>query len=233
MTTAERRPLLVARARRAFLVYGPGGIPAELARRALGLVLVRESHVWYRLDLHADLAVQPLPAGLVLDRGGERDIPDLQAATGIGPRELVERLRGGTAFWLVRDGAEVAFACWTFRARTPAVAARGGWLALDDDVVCLEDSTTSPAFRGRGVAPAAWTAIARALTGEGPGLRTMITKVGETNSASRRAVEKAAFVEFARMSYLRVGPLPRAEIRASPNDALAAMIERQLVHARG
>ncbi len=54
-------------------------------------------------------------------------------------------------------------------------AARGGWLSLPEGTVCLEDSVTSPDYRGRGVAPAAWSQIAAAAAEDG--YATMVTKV--------------------------------------------------------
>jgi RimJ/RimL family protein N-acetyltransferase len=108
---------------------------------------------------------------------------------------------------MVREHGKPAFACTIFRERTPTIAARGGWLDLPADTVCLEDSGTSPDFRGRGVAPGAWTAIADALAERG--FKTMLTKVAIDNEPSRRAVVKAGFGEAADMRLRRLGPFRR------------------------
>jgi RimJ/RimL family protein N-acetyltransferase len=77
--------------------------------------------------------------------------------------------------------------------------------------VCLEDSVTSAAARGRGIAPAAWGAIADTLALEGQ--RKMITKVTVENTASRRAVTKSGFEEIALMHFRRRGPIHRTSIQ--------------------
>ena len=82
-----------------------------------------------------------------------------------GPKaELAKLMRSESHF----------LACWIFRERTPVFAARSGWLKLPLDTVCLEDSVTSPAYRGRGLAGAAWSEIARVLQGQHVG--AMITQ---------------------------------------------------------
>jgi GNAT superfamily N-acetyltransferase len=78
-------------------------------------------------------------------------------------------------------------------------------------MVCLEDSVTAPLARGRGVAPAAWSAIADELAGEG--VRRMITKVRVDNLPSRKAVEKVGFEGVALMHFKRIGPLRRTSVR--------------------
>jgi RimJ/RimL family protein N-acetyltransferase len=95
--------------------------------------------------------------------------------------------------------------------------ARARGFDLPPDVVALEDSLASPAFRGRGVAPSAWAMIADTY-GE-RGKRWMITKVAVENTASRRAVEKAGFREVGIMQIvyrdwrtrIRVLPIAGAE----------------------
>lgn len=186
----------VARLRRALGRYGAVGTAkrsVSLARRAV--LGYEEEYVWYALPLRAERPRRPLDQGLELVQATEDELPLIVWT--IDESEARRRLREGGTLWLVLEGARPAFSCWTFRERTPIRAARGGWLALPGDTACLEESMTAPAFRGRSVAPAAWTLIADRLAGE-PELRRLVTTVEEENAASRRAVEKVGFVEVGR-----------------------------------
>jgi RimJ/RimL family protein N-acetyltransferase len=154
-----------------------------------------QEHVWYQLSLQAERPRRELDPAFRLARGGEDDIPRM--VWEIDPGEAARRLRSGGTLWLVLEGEEPAFSCWTFRGRTPIRAAQGGWLELPGDTACLEESMTSPAYRGRSVAPGAWTLIADELAGD-PGLRRLVTAVEEENAASRAAVAKVGFQEIGR-----------------------------------
>jgi RimJ/RimL family protein N-acetyltransferase len=122
----------------------------------------------------------------------------------------------GAALWIVTEGDRLAFACWIFRDRTPVWAARGGALELPGDIGCLGDSHASPDFRGRGVAPAAWSGIADHY--QGVGLRALMTKVAEDNQPSRRAVEKAGFRAAARMHVDKHGWTTRVQVELLDDD---------------
>jgi len=205
------------------------GLPG-VARHAVGRLrraaYLHERHTWYELLLDGDLPERPLPEGYELVRATEADLA-LAAQTGKEPEHTRRTLADGHELWLVRDADSGAFSCWVYHGRAPVLAASGGWLALPDRTVCLEDSETSPDHRGRGIAPAAWLAIARAL-GEG-GYDTMITKVDVENAPSRRACEKAGFEEVGVMDLRRLGPRRRVEVtepvgRSGP--ALAAALAR-------
>lgn len=166
-------------------------------------MFVKESHVWYDLDLRAERPSRQLPAGLTVGRAAPADadlLEGLDAATPARARELMAR---GGELWLVRSAEQAAFACWIFAGETPVAAARTGFLQLPPGIVCLEDSVTSPSFRGQGIAPAAWCAIADSLAERG--LSLLLTKVATDNVPSRRAVEKAGFREAASMSFDRLG----------------------------
>jgi GNAT superfamily N-acetyltransferase len=134
--------------------------------------------------------------------------------TSLGAEGARVRLEEGATLWLVTEDERLAFACWTFPDRAPAWAARDAAIPLPDGVVCLEDSHSSPDFQGRGVAPAAWSGIADRLAAEGH--MALLTKVGEGNSASRRAVEKAGFVEVAHMQMGRRAWSKRVRILLPP-----------------
>jgi len=180
-------------------------------------VYLDESHVWYSLDLDGVHAGRPLPEGLRLVRATTADAQSYVELGQASEASTRERLDAGANLWLVMEGSKTAFACWTFAHATPVAAARGGSLVLPDHCVCLEDSVTSPDFRGRGIAPAAWDTIAAQLREEGRTL--MITKVAVANAPSRRAVTKAGFVEFAIMRHRRIAQRRRVEV-APLNGAL-------------
>jgi GNAT superfamily N-acetyltransferase len=189
--------------------YGFGGVVHRAAilagRSARQFVSMREQHVWYRLMVGDSSRPRvALGCDLTLVRAGIDDLWLLEQLPAVGAFKARLRLASRAQLWLVRDGDRAAFSCWTFAERAPVLAARGGWLGLPPAVVVLEESVTSPDYRGRNIAPAAWSGIADQLASEG--VTMMITKVAEDNIASRRAVEKAGFREGAIMRARRLGP---------------------------
>src|SRR4051794_187348 len=190
------------------------GLGATLRMIGNGLrtrLYVDEAHAWYSLDLRAADAGAALPDGLRLLRAAAADVPGYVALGQASAASTYARLAAGATLWLVcGDDAAVAFACWTFASATPVEAARGGHLPLPEHCACLEDSVTAPDFRGRGIAPAAWKGLARQLRDDG--FSMMVTKVALSNVASRRAVTKAGFVEFAIMRHRRLWPRRRVEV---------------------
>jgi len=114
----------------------------------------------------------------------------------------------GNHLWLVLHGTTVAFACWIFRRRMPMGEAQDGWLRMPPGTVFLEHSVTSADFRGLGIAPGAWSGIARRLQGEG--LVTLLTKVTEDNVATHKSLAKVGFS------------------RAVPDDEVVLYFARQL-----
>jgi GNAT superfamily N-acetyltransferase len=184
---------------------------ARLVLGAIGdRVHLDEAHAWYSLDLGGVGDGAPLPEGLRLVRATDAELASYVELGEASEASTRERLDAGATLWLVTEGSRAAFACWTFARETPVAAARGGSLRLPDDCVCLEDSVTAPDFRGRGIAPAAWDAIAKQLREEA--FTVMITKVGVENAPSRRAVTKAGFVEFAIMRHQRLARRRRVEV---------------------
>ena len=187
---------------------------------------MRESHLWYELDLGDGRPRRELGHGLQLRRATEADI---QAIGRLPEADSVPALRRGLAagheLWVVttHDG-QPAFACWMHRCRTPVTAAAGGWLELPPGVACLEDSVTAPRLRGNGIAPAAWCAIAERAEAEG--LSTLVMKVETGNSPSRRAVAKAGFREAAAMTLERTGRRKRASLTPM-NGGVGAQLARR------
>lgn len=187
----------VGRARRALRRYGVAGAlgrSLELARAAAAGS--EEEHVWYELPLAPGRPRRELDPAFVLVAATEDQLPHLDELWAIDRAEALRRLTGDGALWLVLAAGRPAFSCWTFRGRMPIRSADGGWLALPDDTANLEESMTAAAYRGRSLAPAAWSLIADRLAADG--LRRLVTKVEERNAASRAAVVKAGFREIGR-----------------------------------
>jgi RimJ/RimL family protein N-acetyltransferase len=205
---------VIARARKAVQRHGPAGI-AKIARdRILRRVRLHEAHVWYALDLNGERPRRDLPEGLELRRAAtDAELAAIERLPGADPVAILRRgIAGGHELWMVADGDRPAFACWLQYRRAPLYAARGGSFELPADMVCLEDSVTSPNHRGRGIAPAAWGRLADIAAGTG--FKTMITKVETDNVASRRAVEKAGFRAVATMRLDRRGARTRVAVAA-------------------
>jgi GNAT superfamily N-acetyltransferase len=204
---------------------GPVTFLRKAVDRLRPLVYLRESHIWYGLPVAGERPRRELPDGFALRPGTAEDsehragIPGQPGADGAR-----ERLAGSAEMFLVCEGDRPAFACWIFSARTPVAAARGGWLELPSGTVCLEDSGTHPDFRGRGLAPAAWTALADEMARRG--LTTMITKVEEENVSSRRAVVKAGFREGALMRTHRTGLVTHVAMSPLPAGGVQFLIEQ-------
>lgn len=202
----------VHRLRRGLRRYGVAGSAARAAGFARAYVRSDVAHVWYELPLHEPHPRQELDPAFELVRAGAEHVPLLDELWALSPGEAERRLANEGTLWLVLEQGRPAFSCWTFRGRTPIGAAAGGWLELPADTLCLEESMTSPHYRGRGVAPAAWTAIVDRLDGEPE--RRLVTTIEEGNAASRRAVEKIGFRLFARTTSVRRGP--RRQVRVEP-----------------
>jgi GNAT superfamily N-acetyltransferase len=204
-------PSSLDRLRSAVREEGAGGVARRVARRGAHSIVLREEHIWYSLDLKGERPRRPLPEGFELHLATAADAESVaQLPNQPAVDEVRTRIDGSADVYMVREAGKPAFACTIFRGRTPTVAARGGWLELPADTVCLEDSGTSPDFRGRGVAPGAWSAIADALAERG--FKIMLTKVTVDNEPSRKAVVKAGFAEAADMRLRRVGPFRRVAL---------------------
>jgi RimJ/RimL family protein N-acetyltransferase len=196
--------------------HGLGASARIVAARLRPARRFAATHIWYELALagerpRRELAPEfELRQAAIHDLGLLHQLPPDEAVAPVLPAEAQRRMDGGGTLWMVTEGDRLAFACWIFRGRTPVWAARGGALALPADVGCLEDSHASPDFRGRGIAPAAWSGLADHY--QQHGLRALVTKVAEDNQASRRAVEKAGFRPAARMHVQKRGWTTRVHV---------------------
>ena len=222
-TSARPRPL--RRLREGLQRYGPLGALRVAGSRARALLYLKEAHHWYELDLKAERPHREIPEGFRLVRATEEELPLLDTLPTVKLREGERRLGDGASLWLVMEGDRAAFACWTFYDRMPVHAAKGGVLQLPRGAAGLEDSVTSPDYRGRGLAPAAWSAICERL--EQNGYSALITKVAEENAPSRRAVEKAGFEDVALMRTMRMAARRRVEVEAH-GTAVASHLAEQL-----
>jgi GNAT superfamily N-acetyltransferase len=197
--------------------YGVRAAGTRVVDAARQRALLDETHVWYELSLRDGRPRVDLAPGFVFRRAEPSEVALIEQLPTVARPEAQRRLDAGNDLWFVLDGDTPAFACWIFRQRMPMLAAPGGVLELPPGSVCLEDSVTSADYRGRGLAPAAWTLLADVLEHEGVG--SMLTKVGEENTPSRRAVTKAGFVEIGVMHFRRVGPRSRTTMREPGGNA--------------
>ena len=198
------------------------GIRAAFARAwELGQrpVYNSEEHVWYQLDVKAERPRREFVEGVRLVRataGEARRVEEL----GQVETEARARLAAGNDLWVALDDEDrTLFVCWTFRGETPVSAAPHGRLQLPAGTACLEDSVAAPLARGKGIAPASWTAIADILATEG--FESMITKVTTDNAPSRKAVQKSGFREIGVMRLTRMGPRQRVVLAATGGVAAA------------
>ncbi len=211
---------LVTRSRTALERYGVSGAINRATKRATSHVSVSESHLWYALDLSGEPSHRPLEQGLTLRLGATADLRRLSEVQTNSVAEMGARLDAGNRLWLVLDGEQPLFATWIFSGSAPVMAAAGGELALAQDTVCMEDSESAPAARGRGVAPAAFGEIAALLASEGR--RWLITKVATANAPARRAVEKSGYEAVATMYFRRRGTT--RQTRIEPIEGVQASI---------
>jgi RimJ/RimL family protein N-acetyltransferase len=193
---------------------GPAETAREVVRRVRKVAYLREEHLWYQLDLTDSRPRRELPEEVRLVRATEADA-DAVAALGQEPAEARRRLEAGNDLWLVFDGDDPLFACYTFRQATPVMAASHGTLSLPPGAACLEDSVAAPAARGRGIAPGAWTLVGDQLAKDG--FSALVTKIETANAASRKAVEKVGFREVAVMQHRRVAMRRRTAVQAVGN----------------
>jgi len=184
----------------------------RFAIAALSPILLRESHYWYALDLQAERPRVELGNGFELVSATPATVAAYEELPTISAAEAAKRLGAGNDGWLVRCGGEPVFGCWVFRERAPVLASPTGELVLPQGFVCLEDSVTARPFRGRGIAPAAWSAIGDRLAGEGE--RWMVTKVEQDNVAVQRSLTKVGFVRTAEMRFRRTLGRSRTELDA-------------------
>jgi GNAT superfamily N-acetyltransferase len=193
-------------------------------RRAQNNLYLDETHVWYELALGNSRPHKTLQPGLNLLRSGADNLPLLDELPTVSAYEARQRMEAGRDLWLVLDDRQPIFACWIFHDSVPMLAARKGQVALPPETVYLEDSITSPSYRGRGiVAPAAWSQIADRL--EKAGVKSIITKVEADNKVMRWALAKSAFDDIAIMRFRKAGLRRYVALRAKSGATADWLVE--------
>ena len=202
---------LISRLRLVLHRHGVRGTIGKVEQRVRESLYLERTWFWYELPLGADRSHASLPPELVLTRGGASEASLLHELP-LGNEWRARRWLGaGNDLWLVLDEGRPVFACMSFHGSTPTRAARGGWLPLPPDVVCLEVSSTSTSYRGRGpIGSAAWSQIADRL--EKTGVESIITQVGEENKTMRWVLARSGFREIATVHLRRVGLRQRVTV---------------------
>jgi RimJ/RimL family protein N-acetyltransferase len=190
---------------RAVRRYGVTGAATRGISAARRLLVSSECHFWYSLSLPTRSALEP--HDLELLRPSRDELHYLEQLPTVEIEEAEAFMERSGTLWVAVSKARPAFACWTFRDATPLPAIQGGWQQLPPGVAGLAFSYTAPEFRGLGIAPRAWLAIAETLAAED--VQQLVTEVEEENNSSRRAVSKIGFAEVARTLIVRVGPYRR------------------------
>ncbi len=172
-------------------------------------------HTWFEMGL----AGGPRPAasttdgpgapvsesGLKLLPGTAEYLQLIDRLPTVNAAVAARRLETGARWWLLCEGEEPVFSCWTFSRIMRMIGAPAGALVLPPDVVFLEDSVTNPRWRGGGVAHLALTEVCRQLGQQGP--RWILTKVKVGNTAAERLVVKVGFLPMATVRIRHRGPL--------------------------
>lgn len=199
----------------------------RFAAAALSPIVLRESHYWYTLDLRAERPRVELGDGFELVSATGATVAGYEELPTISPREAARRLGEGNDGWIVRCDGRTVFGCWIFRERAPVLASPTGELVLPQGFVCLEDSVTARPFRGRGIAPGAWSAICDRLAGEGE--RWVVTKVEQPNVAVQHSLAKVGFVRTAEMRFSRI--LGRSRTVLQADESPPGRMLRPLAHS--
>jgi hypothetical protein len=217
---------LILRVRYYLRRHGLRGTIDQVISRTRTKLYLDETHVWYELALVNDRPRPALRPGLELIRARSDDLSLLEELPTVSTVEGRHRMETGNDLWLVLDGRQPVFACWTFSNSAPVEAATNGRLDLSSEIAYMEDSVTSPSYRGRGaIAPSAWSQVADRL--ENAGVKAMITKVGEDNKVMRWAMVKSGFREIAVMHFRRRGLREHTTVRLGTG-ATARWLAEQL-----
>ena len=196
------------------------------AQRVRRLAYCYETQVWYHLRLDGPRPRLHLPASLVLLKVGRRDRHFVHQLPNIATDDAEKRLAAGRDLWVVHDRGRVLFASWIVRARMEAISTRDIDFALPERVVGLDDAIGAPAVLGRGIATAAWSQMADAIRDEG--MAAIVSKVGETDLAGRRAMELAGFRAVASVELQRVGRHYWVDVRPYEQGGLASHLAAHL-----
>lgn len=221
----DEAPTAVYRIRRYLRKYGVRSGVQRAAGAVRQAFVLDETHIWYELDPTAPRPRVELAPEFSFRRATAADVPLIESLPTVSLVEAERRIAAGNDLWFVMAGNQPAFACWTFRHEMPVISAPHGVLTIPSGTVCLEDSVTSPDFRGRRLAPAAWTLLADRMQEEG--MTSIITKIGEENAASRKAILRSGFVEVGSARFRRVLGRGSSSITVSADTAAADSLRSQ------
>lgn len=166
----------------------------------------------------------PLAEGYELRLAGDADVVLLGEMETVRIGEARKRRSEGIQLWLVLKGGAPGFSCWIYLREVPVRAAASRTFELPPGVAWLEDSFTDPSHRGRGIAGAAWTAIALELARQD--CKVLITKVVPENAPVRKALAKAGFRNSGVMRLRHRGRRDRVTFEPGEQDLNAA--EREM-----
>lgn len=186
-----------------------GVVKAVLSRLPVTIYL-HERHHWLEFDLRREQPEIPMPEGFALTSGKSDDLGALDEM-GSQFSQAANLLESGQELFVVRHGDRPAFTAWIYHGTMPTNAIPGGWLTLPPTYLNLEDSIANPDFRGRGLAPASWSAIMADVRRRHPGAERVFTIILEDNVVTRGGTSKAGFRGFAVVDIVKfgVGPTTR------------------------
>ena len=198
--------------------HGRGLAPAVMASwdHTRHLLNIDEVHTWSELGLIGygkelaspdEVARRPNGSGLHLIEGTTDHLSMVDLLPTVSRPVAARRLEEGVRWWLLVDGDEPVFSCWTFSRFMRMIGAPGGGLILPPHVTFLEDSVTNPARRGCGAGPVALTQVCRRLGEEG--WAWILTKVKVGDRAPERMIAKIGFIPMATVRIWRKGPVRR------------------------
>jgi GNAT superfamily N-acetyltransferase len=195
--------------------HGARGAALRAAGRALlGLrrrIYVSEHHLWFEIP-RDDGPLPAPPDGYAVRRGDRIDADALAALDVVNADAARAWIAAGDQLWVGTHGHDLVYSIWLHRGRIPAVAMRGGWMALEANELCLEGAYAMPGHRHLGVGRCA---IRHAIAANRvDGSERVVVRIAQDNIASRKSVAKLGGRAYAQMRLLRLGPWQR--IRVDP-----------------
>lgn len=181
---------------------GFAGASRRIIRYLAAFIYERVEVTVFSLDREVPLPVIPFVEQLALRRAKLSDLIDIAAAD---PELVVpdhglyrQRLRNGDRAYVAEAGGHAVHVVWT-RVTDEVVASEVGEdrrVRLRGPHSIIYDARTAPKARGRGIYPAVLQMLVREARDVD---RPSVVYCLRENSRSQRGIEKAGFVEFARL----------------------------------
>ncbi|MDT0353505.1 hypothetical protein [Pseudonocardia charpentierae] len=192
---------------------GVRGAVAEVWRRTVRRLYLREAHCWLQLDLAGDRPRAGLAEPIVVRQVPEEDLAMIEQLGTFPLEEARRRHREGARLWVAQAGEQVAIACWVFEHAVPAIAARDGLVRLRPGVVSLEDLAVGTLPRTReGLTCYRGTFTSICDHYQALGYDRLITKVELGNSAVRNRTARVGLQPIAEMRLLRIAGFSRVRL---------------------